>query len=98
MEKAITTGLFIIASVVATIALINAVIPALGKSSSALVSANSAASDRIRTDIEILHATGDTSANTVTLWVKNIGASDESEMVNFTVSVYFQSVAPPSYA
>ncbi len=75
MEKAITTGLFIIASVVATIALINAVIPALGKSSSALVSANSAASDRIRTDIEILHATGDTSAKTVTFWVKNIGST-----------------------
>ncbi|MCH7737502.1 MAG: hypothetical protein IH872_08900 [Chloroflexi bacterium] len=75
MEKAITTGLFIIASVVATLALINAVIPALGKSSSALVSANAAASERIKTDIEILHATGDISAKTVTFWVKNIGAT-----------------------
>ena len=75
MEKAITSGLFIIASVVATIALINAVIPAVGKSSGALVSANAAASDRIRTDIEILHATGDTSAKTVTFWVKNIGTT-----------------------
>ncbi len=75
MEKAITTALFIIASVVATIALINAVIPALGKSSGALVTANAAASDRIKTDIEILHATGDTSAKTVTFWVKNIGTT-----------------------
>ncbi len=75
MEKAITTALLIIASVVATIALINAVIPAFGKSSGALVSANAAASDRIRTDIEILHATGDTSAKTVTFWVKNIGTT-----------------------
>ncbi len=75
MEKAITTGLLIMASVVATIALINAVIPALGKSSGALVSANAAASDRIKTDIEILHATGDTSAKTVTFWVKNIGTT-----------------------
>ncbi len=75
MEKAITTGLLIIASVVATIALINAVIPALGKSSGALVTANAAASDRIKTDIEILHATGDTSAKTVTFWVKNIGTT-----------------------
>ena len=75
MEKAITSGLFILASVVASIALINAVIPALGKSSGALVSANAAASDRIKTDIEILHATGDTSAKTVTFWVKNIGAT-----------------------
>ena len=75
MEKAISSSLFIIASVVATIALINAVLPALGKSSGALVSANAAASDRIRTDIEILHATGDTSAKTVTFWVKNIGTT-----------------------
>lgn len=75
MEKAITTGLLIMASVVATIALINAVIPALGKSSGALVTANAAASDRIKTDIEILHATGDTSAKTVTFWVKNIGTT-----------------------
>ena len=75
MEKAITSGLFIIASVVATIALINAVIPALGKSSSALVTANAAASDRIKTDIEILYATGDTTAKTVTFWVKNIGTT-----------------------
>jgi len=73
VEKAITSGLLIMASVVAAIALINAVIPALGKSSSALVTANAAASDRIKTDIEIIHATGDTSAKTVTIWVKNIG-------------------------
>ena len=73
MEKAITTGLFIIASIVATIALINAVIPALGKSSGALVTANAEASERIKTDIEIIHATGDTSSKTVTVWVKNIG-------------------------
>ena len=73
MEKAISSGLLIIASVVAALALINAVIPALGKSSSALVNANAAASDRIKTDIEIVHATGDSSAKTVTVWVKNIG-------------------------
>ena len=75
MEKAITSGLLIIASVVAAIALINAVIPALGKSSGALITANAAASDRIKTDIEIIHVTGDTSAKTVTVWVKNIGST-----------------------
>ena len=75
MEKAITSGLLIIASVVAAVALINAVIPALGKSSSALITANAAASDRIKTDIEIIHATGNTSDKTVTVWVKNIGTT-----------------------
>jgi hypothetical protein len=73
MEKVITTALLIIASVAASMALINAVLPALGKSSSALVTANKAAAERIRTDIDIVHATGDTGANTATVWVKNIG-------------------------
>ncbi|NQW23194.1 MAG: hypothetical protein HQ475_07110 [SAR202 cluster bacterium] len=75
MDKAITSALLIIASVVATIALINAVMPALGRSSGALVTANAEASERIKTDIEIVHATGDTAAKTVTVWVKNIGAT-----------------------
>jgi uncharacterized membrane protein len=55
MDKAITSGLLIIASIVAAVALINAVIPAMNESSGALVTANSAAADRIRTDIEIVH-------------------------------------------
>ena len=53
-------------------ALINAVLPALGKSSSALATANKKAAERIKTDIEIVHATGDT-AGTITVWVKNVG-------------------------
>ncbi|PKB65003.1 MAG: hypothetical protein BZY80_01435 [SAR202 cluster bacterium Io17-Chloro-G2] len=73
MEKAITTSLMIIASIVAAMALINAVIPAMGKSASALATANSATADRIRTDIEIIHATGDDAGEVITVWVKNVG-------------------------
>ena len=72
MEKVIATALLVIASVVAAMALINAVLPALGKSSGALVTANSDAAARIKTDIDIIHSTGDT-AGTITVWVKNIG-------------------------
>jgi len=72
MEKAITTSLLIIASIVAALALINSVIPAMGKSASALATANSTTADRIRTDIEIIHATGDVSG-VITVWVKNVG-------------------------
>lgn len=43
MEKVITTALLIMASIVAALALIKAVLPALGKSSSALATANSEA-------------------------------------------------------
>ena len=72
MEKVITTALLVIASVVAAMALINAVLPALGKSSSALATANKKAAERIRTDIDVVHATGDTTG-TITVWVKNVG-------------------------
>ena len=77
MNNAITTGIMIIASVVASIALINAVLPAIGDSSGALSAANASAADRIRTDIEIIHVAADTSSGTedqVLVWVKNIGS------------------------
>ncbi len=73
MDKAITSGLLIIASVIASVALINAVIPAVGKSSGALVTANAEAADRIRTDIEVIHVASQTSPDQVIVWVKNIG-------------------------
>ena len=76
MEKAISTALLIIASVIASMALINAVIPAANKSSGALLMANSDAADRISTDIEIVHATGNASTNVITVWVKNIGVKN----------------------
>ena len=73
MSQAITTSLLIIASIVAALALINSVIPAMGKSASALAMANSATADRIRTDIEIIHATGAEGNDVITVWVKNVG-------------------------
>jgi archaeal flagellar protein FlaG len=78
MDKAITTGLMIIAGIVASLALINAVIPAVGKSSGALLTANSAASDRIRTDIEIIHVASSAASGSedqILVWVKNIGSN-----------------------
>ena len=73
MEKSITTALLLIASIIAALALTNAVIPAMGKSASALAMANSQTADRIRTDIEIIHATGDDANDVITVWVKNVG-------------------------
>ena len=77
MDKAITTGIMIIASVIASVALINAVLPAIGDSSGALSAANASAADRIRTDIEIIHAAAGPvvgGEDQVLVWVKNIGS------------------------
>ena len=73
MDKVITTTLLVIASIVAALALTNAVLPATGKSAGALITANKYAAERIKTDIAIVHATGDATDNEVTVWVKNIG-------------------------
>ena len=72
MSQTITTAMLVIASLIAAIALINAVLPATGKSASALAAANSEAARRIKTDIDIIYATGNTSG-TITIWVKNVG-------------------------
>lgn len=76
MEKAITTVLLTIASVVAMLVVISVVFPAVSRTSGAITIAGSALDDRIRTDIEIIHATGQEGSSTATVWVKNVGASN----------------------
>lgn len=74
MEKAITTALLVIASVVAAVALMNAVYPAVTRGSGALLESSGIVAERVRTDIEIVFVAGNTSTNQVTLWVKNVGS------------------------
>ncbi len=76
MDKVLTTALLTIAAVVAAVMVINALLPSVGKSSNALISSQEAATQRIKTDIEIIHVASDTSLNRVYVWVKNIGASE----------------------
>ena len=64
-----------IAAIVAIASVINAVLPAVGRASNALVSASSVADDRISSRIEIIHATGQDAATQADAWVKNTGAS-----------------------
>ena len=73
MGSSITAAMLVIASIIASLAVINAVLPATGKSASALVTANKIASERIKTDIAIVHASGNAANDQVTVWVKNIG-------------------------
>lgn len=89
MDKAITTVLLTIAGVVSVLAILNAVYPAISRGSSAVVSVAGKVDDRIKTQIRIVHATGELVAtNTpqwqdtdsdgdfdIFLWVKNVGSS-----------------------
>jgi flagellar protein FlaG len=64
-----------VAGVVAVIAVVNAVMPAVSRSQSALISTSDLVNDRISSEVEIIHATGVDAATTSEAWVKNVGAS-----------------------
>ncbi len=73
MEKAITTALLVIASIVAAVALMNAVYPAVTRGTGAILESSGAAAARVRTEVDIVFASGDTSNNKITFWAKNVG-------------------------
>jgi len=87
MDKTITTALLIIASVVAAVLVINAVFPAISRSSSSIAQISDRMNERIETQISIVYATGELDAShvwqdtdsdghfDVTVWVKNVGSA-----------------------
>ena len=75
MDKAISTILITIASVVSMLVVINAVLPAVSRSSGSIVSAGSALDDRIKSNVEVVHATGEVGNTTAYIWAKNVGAT-----------------------
>ena len=76
MDKVLVTTLLTMAAVVAAVMVVNTMLPALGRSSSAVLSSSAAASNRLKTDTEIIHISTDTSSFLVYAWVKNVGATD----------------------
>jgi len=85
MDKVLSTILLVVAAVVCVTLVINAVYPAIMSSTGALSSVSDRVNDRIRSQIDIIHATGElnsskswTDTNSdgnfdVFVWVKNIG-------------------------
>jgi len=77
--------LLTIADVIAAIAIMNAIYPAVTRSSSALTAASSTVDERIKTNIEIVHVVGELSSTSTWVdtnsnnlfdffaWVKNVG-------------------------
>lgn len=75
MEKAITTALMTIAAVVAVVAVVNSILPAVGRSSNSMVMSSDVVNERIATQVEIIHATGADAATEADAWIKNVGAA-----------------------
>ncbi len=86
MDKVLSTVLLVVAAVVCVTLVINAVYPAIMSSTGAIGSASARMNERMRSQIEIIHAAGeldedgvwqDTNSNNyfdLFVWVKNIGA------------------------
>ncbi len=73
MDKVMVTILLIIAGVVCTMVIVNAVYPLITGTSGALTDAVQRIDDRIRSNIEIIEISS--SDTDVYIWIKNIGAS-----------------------
>lgn len=75
MDKVITTALLIIAGVVVAVMLYNVVYPAVIQSGDALTSRQRRIDERLDSQIEIIHATGQAGTDIAHVWVKNVGSS-----------------------
>src|SRR5689334_10362309 len=85
MDKAITTALLIVISMIMALLLFNIAYPAIVQSGDAIASMASRASDRMDTQIRIIHAAGELDSSgwwqnsngnsefEVFVWVKNLG-------------------------
>ena len=71
MDKTIVTAFLIIAGVVSAVLLFNTVLPALTRSSDAISARERSIDDRLKSQVEIIHATAN--GNLAMIWVKNIG-------------------------
>ena len=73
MEKAIATVIITVASIAAIITVLNALMPAVSRTNSAIVASADSVDSRISTSLDIVHATGTNGSPTVDAWAKNVG-------------------------
>jgi flagellar protein FlaG len=64
-----------VAGIVAVVAVVNAVLPSVDRTSGALSSTASVIDDRLGSQIEIVHATGENGATVADIWTKNVGST-----------------------
>ena len=74
MDKIIVTVFLTIAGVVTAILLFNTIYPAAVESGAAMTGMEGRIDERLRSQIEIIHATGKSTNSDVSIWVKNVGS------------------------
>ncbi|OPY27778.1 MAG: hypothetical protein A4E28_01845 [Methanocella sp. PtaU1.Bin125] len=72
-QEVISSAILIIAAIIATVALVNAVYPSLFTTTDSVQSVSDTASDRLKTDVNVDMASMQ-NATTLFLWAKNVGS------------------------
>jgi hypothetical protein len=76
VDKVITSMLLIIAAIVATVVVVNAVLPSVQRTSSDIAAASDVVGRRLRSDVKIIETSGVAGDDFVQIWAKNVGASN----------------------
>jgi hypothetical protein len=76
VDKVITSMLLMIAAIVATVVVINSILPTIQRTSSDIVAASDVVGTRLRSDVKIVETSGVVSDDFLQIWAKNVGASD----------------------
>lgn len=89
--------LLMIAAIVATVVVINSVMPSVQRTGSDIVAASDVVGNRLRSDVKIIETTGVDGEDTVQVWAKNTGAAEIPSLdkidVFFGESTDFERVA-----
>ena len=85
MDKVITSMLLIIAAVVATVVVVNSVLPSIQRTSSDIVAASDVLGRRLRSDVKIIETSGVVGDDFVQIWAKNVGASSIPSLTKIDV-------------
>lgn len=74
MDKIIVTVLLMVAGVVASSVLVNAVSPVINQSEGAIISVANAVNERMESDIKVIYAAEE--GSNINVWVKNVGTAN----------------------
>ena len=91
MDKVITTALLTMGAVLASVMVINTMLPALGRSGGPVLSSSSAASEQVKTNVVVVAVLTDVPSAEIYAWIKNVGAN-EIESIDLS-DVFLQTSA-----
>jgi flagellar protein FlaG len=80
VDKVITSMMLIIASIVALVFVVNAILPTIQRTSNDIAVAGDVVGARLRSDVRIVEASGIADTDSVNVWAKNVGASTVSSL------------------